>query len=503
MKTNITSNPLERRSGRNTPSKPVPPTMIIPSPSQAPKRKATQPKEKPENTKACRTSAPSKKARQTRNDKFLLGYAIDHSWCTDCKFSEILELLDYQNWIYLLDVCSKFPIYPTLMDEFCSSFVCVDGVCSATVGGVNIEFDAGYLAKLFKTPNVGYRTYVKNKSKNTVDGHNETEIVTFIGGNPKVTTTNHNALTPLHKLLFNIIWRGILPRSQKRSTVTLLDASLIFCLAKKVSINFPALMIAHLDHCIPDLHIPYGSLLTVVFQDLKVPLPQTETYTLKPEHILQEKSLLKLKLKVVNENVCFASDGQRDSEGEHSEGEVEKKEDDREKNTKEIGEKETEKDSDKEVEEDKSVGAVESENEKEEEDDQENEKEEEDDQEELLQELLQEVGGSVKHTPVPSRRRRSIRLATSKPKPLQSELVIVELDDDSTKVSEGRVPPHPFQKELHHQLQFHPLLTTPYPLHLLPSLILLVSDSVLLALVLVPCKSRRNLSFCPLHLHRV
>ena len=77
----------------------------------------------------------------------------------------------------------------------------------------------------------------------------------------------------MHKLLYNIARRFILPRTSKRSEVSLRDATLIYCMANKIKINFPSLMISHLSDCISKRYvIGYGGLLTWIFRMLGVPL---------------------------------------------------------------------------------------------------------------------------------------------------------------------------------------------------------------------------------------
>ena len=74
-------------------------------------------------------------------------------------------------------------------------------------------------------------------------GINEKTVLKFLGINEKMGRISHNTLSSLRKLLYKIARRYILPRNSKRSEVNLRDATLIYCLANHIKINFPSLMI--------------------------------------------------------------------------------------------------------------------------------------------------------------------------------------------------------------------------------------------------------------------
>ena len=96
-------------------------------------------------------------------------------------------------------------------------------------------------------------------------------MLKFLGINEKRGRISH--LSPLHKLLYNIAQRFILPRNSKRSEVNLHDATLIYCLANHIKINFPSLMISHLSDCIEKkFMVEYGGLLTWIFKKFGVSL---------------------------------------------------------------------------------------------------------------------------------------------------------------------------------------------------------------------------------------
>ena len=78
------------------------------------------------------------------------------------------------------------------------------------------------------------------------------DIVEAVGGKGGKNIMSHNDLSPLNKLLFNLVRKTILPRTQKKTKVCLMDMAVIFCLSIKIKLNFPSLMYQHLAHCVPE-----------------------------------------------------------------------------------------------------------------------------------------------------------------------------------------------------------------------------------------------------------
>ncbi|XP_021747556.1 dynein assembly factor 4, axonemal-like [Chenopodium quinoa] len=109
---------------------------------------------------------------------------------------------------------------------------------------------------------------------------------------------SHNDLNPLNKLLFNLVKKTILPRTAKKGEACLMDMAVIFCLSKKIKVNFPALMYQHLAHCIPSrTKVGYGAILSTVFENAGVVLKgRYGALDEKPENVLNEETLAGLSL---------------------------------------------------------------------------------------------------------------------------------------------------------------------------------------------------------------
>ena len=106
---------------------------------------------------------------------------------------------------------------------------------------------------------------------------------------------------PYTNCFYNIARRFILPHNSKRSEVNLRDATLIYCLANHIKINFPSLMISHLSDCIEKKYVVgYGGLLTWIFRKFGVPLDGL-LFPMSPNNKIGAKCLNNLHLKL-NDN---------------------------------------------------------------------------------------------------------------------------------------------------------------------------------------------------------
>ena len=253
------------------------------------------------------------KKLEKRATRYTIGFCLDLMWCNSVQFDELLELIKYQGWVHMLSNSANNVLVPDLMDDFCASFEYEGGNCKGRVNGTPIEFNAEYLSNLFRVPNEGYDAYFKGKFNLKLGGATMNEIMNFFGGEKGTSKIDHNRLSPLHKLLFNVVWRTILPRTQKRNEANLLDISVMYCLAKKIKINFPALMIQHLEHCVPKgFKVGYGALLTTVFESLDVELDDLDVIRLKGENKIQESTLLNLGIIVVEGKCKFVEEEKED-----------------------------------------------------------------------------------------------------------------------------------------------------------------------------------------------
>ncbi|KAH0765040.1 hypothetical protein KY285_000911 [Solanum tuberosum] len=99
------------------------------------------------------------------------------------------------------------------------------------------------------------------------------------------TRVDKGAMLPLHKLLFDVVHKILLPRSQKRTEPNYLDLTLMELLISKVQINLPTLVLSHIHricvHDDKDHGLGYGFWLGEVFEYFRVPVKEWQEQTTK------------------------------------------------------------------------------------------------------------------------------------------------------------------------------------------------------------------------------
>lgn len=92
---------------------------------------------------------------------------------------------------------------------------------------MEIKFDAGYISYLFKVPNEGYENYFKGTYNLKIGQVPKEEIIASLGGKKGASKVNHNNFTPLQKMLFNIVWCVVFPRTRTRDETNMLDCAMM------------------------------------------------------------------------------------------------------------------------------------------------------------------------------------------------------------------------------------------------------------------------------------
>ena len=98
------------------------------------------------------------------------------------------------------------------MDEFCANFVNIAGVCTNEVRGRKFQFSQKTLGKIWEAPCKETDLYFKRKGTVTFSKFSQYDIVEFFGGTAGQTKLNHILFSPFHKILFNLVWRALIPR---------------------------------------------------------------------------------------------------------------------------------------------------------------------------------------------------------------------------------------------------------------------------------------------------
>ncbi|KAH0641808.1 hypothetical protein KY290_033422 [Solanum tuberosum] len=159
---------------------------------------------------------------------------------------------------------------------------------SSVVRGEHINLTPDIVAQMLGVPNTRWCRYVK-RIWPPLDGlPSALDIVHKFLNDPTVedySRVDKGAMLPLHRLLFDVVHKIILPRKQKRTEANYLDLTLMELLLSRHPINLPQLMLFHIHSiCVEDnkLHaLGYGFWLGEIFEYLKVPIKVWEVQTTK------------------------------------------------------------------------------------------------------------------------------------------------------------------------------------------------------------------------------
>ncbi|KAH0644500.1 hypothetical protein KY284_032384 [Solanum tuberosum] len=205
------------------------------------------------------------------------------------KIRELLSILHAQGWIDFFpqgnirrkmgkDETRQFYINATMSPSSISS----------VVRGKHINLTPDIVAQMLGVPNTRWCRYVK-RIWPSLDGlPSALDIVRKFFNDPTVedySRVDKRAMLPLHRLLFDVVHKIILPRKQKLTESNYLDLTLMELLLSRHPINLPQLMLFHIHSiCVEDnkLHaLGYGFWLGEIFEYLKVPVKVWEVQTTK------------------------------------------------------------------------------------------------------------------------------------------------------------------------------------------------------------------------------
>ncbi|KAG5586801.1 hypothetical protein H5410_047235 [Solanum commersonii] len=152
-------------------------------------------------------------------------------------------------------------------------------VVTSTVNGVELVFDHIRLGEILKIPTNGLAEYVWLDDENCLltskfsQGRASTRAKKVLKGE----------MIAFHKLLFEIIHKGILPRGHRRHKTCLRDMGIAHALENMEPIDWPSLMIKHMAKIVdpqPGSHqLAYGNLFSIVFKEFSMPLGEGRRFT--------------------------------------------------------------------------------------------------------------------------------------------------------------------------------------------------------------------------------
>ncbi|KAH0668834.1 hypothetical protein KY289_023327 [Solanum tuberosum] len=191
----------------------------------------------------------------------------------------VCELLNFQGWGDLFLDTTVLVHEKEVVEFYTNLKVLEETVVTSTVNGVELVFDRRRLGEIICIPSVGLAEYVW--------ATDEQCILTTKFSQERVTTTARKVLkgemAPVHKLLFELVHKGVLPRGHRRHITSFRDMGIANALERKEPVDWPSLMIKHMARVAdpqPGSHqLAFGNLLTRVFTEFVVPLGEGRALT--------------------------------------------------------------------------------------------------------------------------------------------------------------------------------------------------------------------------------
>ncbi|GAV85459.1 hypothetical protein CFOL_v3_28895 [Cephalotus follicularis] len=217
------------------------------------------------------------------------GRNIDLDFCSS-EFSFVSWLEDL-HLIPLVQISD--PFYTKLVKEFYSNLRMVSSqneefALSSSVKGQRIYLDARILASILHIPHTGLYVF-EHKKWPEVEGFHPNQILSILYPNdrnvhPNMALTT-NRLSVDHRLLHHLIVRQILPSGGGYAKLSWMQVILMWCILSKIEFCFPLLMLKTMVRAFSQKKsvLPFGSILTKVFQHCQIRLEGEIATKLKKE----------------------------------------------------------------------------------------------------------------------------------------------------------------------------------------------------------------------------
>nr|XP_016477388.1 PREDICTED: uncharacterized protein LOC107798873 [Nicotiana tabacum] len=189
-----------------------------------------------------------------KNQKVLWGHTFAPDILDMTGMRQLVEICEFQQWTHLF-AGDNPKVYEEEVRSFYDDFFTVedDHICMM-VNGVNFVMDSAVLNAIVKDKTVQQRERVHKK-----------------------------ALLPVYQLLFEMVNKVLLPRDERRSITSRAYLVLMEALDSYTTINLPGIIIEHMRKVAEfkdgNHGLPYGFLLTNVFEFFKVPLGKAKVGT--------------------------------------------------------------------------------------------------------------------------------------------------------------------------------------------------------------------------------
>ncbi|GAV59750.1 hypothetical protein CFOL_v3_03281, partial [Cephalotus follicularis] len=167
---------------------------------------------------------------------------------------------------------------------------------SSSVKGEKIYLDARILASILHIPHTGLYVF-EHKKWPEVEGFHPNQILSILYPNdpnvhPNMALTT-NRLSVDHRLLHHIIVHQILPTGGGYAKLSRMQVFLMWCILSKIEFCFPLLMLKTMVRAFSQKKsvLPFGSILTKVFQHFHIRLEGEIATKLKKEDTYNKSTL--------------------------------------------------------------------------------------------------------------------------------------------------------------------------------------------------------------------
>ncbi|GAV61349.1 hypothetical protein CFOL_v3_04876 [Cephalotus follicularis] len=225
------------------------------------------------------------------------GRNIDLDFCSsEFSFVSWLDDLDLLPLVKIQD-----PFYIKLVKEFYMHLRIVSSpneefALSSSVKGQRIYLDARILAYILHIPHSGLYVF-EHKKWPEVEGFHPNQILSILYPNdpnvhPNMALTT-NRLSVDHRLLHHLIVHQILPTGGGYAKLSGMQVFLMWCILSKIKFCFPLLMLKTMVRAFSQKKsvLPFGSILTKVFQRHQIRLEGEIATKLKKEDTYNKSTM--------------------------------------------------------------------------------------------------------------------------------------------------------------------------------------------------------------------
>ncbi|GAV68127.1 hypothetical protein CFOL_v3_11630 [Cephalotus follicularis] len=209
------------------------------------------------------------------------------SWLEDLHLLPLLQIQD--------------PFYIKLVKEFYTNLRIVSSpneefALSSTVKGQRIFLDARILASILHIPHTGLYIF-EHKKWPEVEGFHPNQFLSILYPNdPNIhpnMALSTNRLSVDHRLLHNLIVHQFLPTGGGYAKLSRMQAFLMWCILSKIEFCFPLLMLKTMVRAFTQKKsvLPFGSILTKIFQHNQIRLEGEVATKLKKEDTYNKSTL--------------------------------------------------------------------------------------------------------------------------------------------------------------------------------------------------------------------